>query len=67
MRPDSKFAHRSQPKVDKSHLGRIDRGQPLYHGGIKPGDDSYDNPEFEKETGSLELKDQLKFSKGRKA
>ena len=67
MRPDSKFAHRDQPKVDKSHLGRIDRGQPLYHEGIEPGDDGYDDFELEKEMDSLEFKNQRKFSKGRKA
>lgn len=67
MRPDSKFAHRSESNVDIPHLGRIDRGQPLYHGGIEPGDDGYEDSEFEKEMNSLELKEPPKFNKNCKA
>lgn len=67
MRPDSNFAHRNEPKRDTSRLGRIDRGQPLYHGGIEPGDDGYEDPEFEKGRDSLELKEPPKFTKNQKA
>lgn len=78
MRPDSNFVHRSEPKANNSRLGRIDRGQPLYHGstdkgeplyhgGIEPGDDGYDDFEFEAGINSLELEDGPKFGKGRKS
>lgn len=53
-----------------NYLGRIDRGQPLYHGGFDPDEDDYGAGEgdgvefeFEKEINSLELKKKPDFSK----
>lgn len=67
MRPDSNFVHRAEPKGNNSCLGRIDRGQPLYHGGIEPGDDGYEDPEFEEGMDSFDLKEPPKFTKGHKS
>lgn len=78
MRPDSNFVHRTESKENNSRLVRIDRGQPLYHGktdngqplyhgGIEPGDDGYEDPEFEKGMDSLDLKEPPKFTKGHKS
>lgn len=71
--PDS--LHRPNPHATTikriAHLGRTDRGQPLYHGGFDPDEDDYgageDGVEFEKEIISLELKEPPKFTKSNKA
>lgn len=102
IRPDSKFAHRTNDnekqsrlggsdskfvpnignssdgntfgKADNKHkpqlktptmdtrTGRSDRGKPLYHGGINPGDNSYDNSEIESDN-SLDITNQPNFKK----
>lgn len=107
IRPDSKFAHRTNSSVEQSRVGgsdskfltgighssddntfgkadnkyktqpkspsanirtgRTDRGQPLYHGDIEPGDDGYDDPELDGDMNSLEIKDLPKIAKSHKS
>lgn len=60
---DNKYKTQPKPPVMDIRTGRTDRGQPLYHGGIEPGDDGYDDPQLDGDANSLELTDQPNFSK----
>ncbi len=63
MKPDSKYS--KSPNVSLSNdlkLGRNDRGEPLYHGGVNPYHEGYD-PEKDDSVDTLDIKNPIDFGK----
>lgn len=63
---DNKYTVQPKSHDIDTHVGRIDRGKPLYHGGTNSGDDSYNDSVLDSDTNSLELMNRSNFSKSHK-
>ena len=64
MKPDSKYT--KSPNLSSSSdlkLGRNDRGEPLYHGGVNPYHEGYDPEKDDGVIDTLDLKDPVDFGK----